>query len=231
MGWNAKSTGGYAIDSGAARNNALEIAKVLIADGWTTKAISAMLGNVTHESGLNPWRWQGDYVPTFTEFVGWSAEQAALHGYGLVQFTPASTYINADNAVTYGDKGYSPHFSDKIAFPKDGNAQMLFFLSIVKSSWLHQLYNYYNTPFLNIGVDISPWYYTTYENFKKGINNAGQTLTLAELTGVFELCYERPAAEHAASSYNTRVSNAEYWYKNIGLKTGMPWIYYLKRRR
>jgi hypothetical protein len=231
MGWNAKSTGGYAIDSGAARNNALEIAKVLIADGWVTKAISAMLGNVTYESGLNPWRWQGDYVPTFTEFVGWSAEQAALHGYGLVQFTPASTYINANNAVTYGGKGYSPHFSDKIAFPKDGNAQMLFFLSIVKSSWLHQLYNYYNTPFLNIGVDISPWYYTTYENFKKGINNAGKTLTLAELTGAFELCYERPAAEYAASSYNTRVSNAEYWYKNIGLKTGMPWIYYLKRRR
>ena len=231
MGWNAKSTGGYAIDSGAARNNALEIAKVLIADGWTDKAISAMLGNVTHESGLNPWRWQGDYVPTFTEFVGWNAEQAALHGYGLVQFTPASTYINADNAVTYGGKGYSPHFSDKTAFPKDGNAQMLFFLSIVTSSWLHQLYNYYNTPFLNIGVDISQWYYTTYENFKKGINNAGQALTLAELTGVFELCYERPAAEYAASSYNTRVSNAEYWYKNIKSKSGMPWIYYLKRRR
>jgi hypothetical protein len=231
MGWNAKSTGGYAIESGAARNNALEIANVLIADGWSTKAISAMLGNVTHESGLNPWRWQGDYAPTFTEFVGWSAEQAALHGYGLVQFTPANTYINANNAVTYSGEGYSPYFSDKIAAPRDGNAQMLFFLSIVKSSWLHQLYNYYNTPFLNIGVDISPWYYTTYENFKKGINNAGKTLTLAELTGAFELCYERPAAEYAASSYNTRVSNAEYWYKNLGLKTGMPWIYYLKRRR
>lgn len=231
MGWNAKSTGGYAKESGAARSNALEMTKVLIADGWADKAIAAMLGNVTYESGLNPWRWQGDYVPTFTEFVGWNAEQAALHGYGLVQFTPASTYINADNAVTYGGKGYSPHFSDKTAFPKDGNAQMLFFLSIVTSSWLHQLYNYYNTPFLNIGVDISPWYYTTYENFKKGINNTVKQLSVADLTGVFELCYERPEANNAASSYNARVSNAEYWYKNIKASYGMPWIYYLKRRR
>lgn len=231
MGWNAKSTGAYAKESGAARENAMKIAQLLKSDRWSDKAIAAMLGNVTHESGLNPWRWQGDYVPTFIEFVGWNAEQAALHGYGLVQFTPASTYINADNAVTYGGKGYSPHFSDKTAFPKDGNAQMLLFLSIVTSSWLHQLYNYYSTPFLNIGVDISPWYYTTYENFKKGINNTGKQLSVADLTGVFELCYERPEANNAASSYNARVSNAEYWYKNIKARSGMPWIYYLKRRR
>jgi len=231
MGWNAKSTGAYAKESGAARENAIEIARLLVSDGWSDKAIAAMLGNVTYESGINPWRWQGDYVPTFLEFEGWTTDEAALHGYGLVQFTPASTYINATNAVTYGGKGYSPHFSDKAAVPRDGNAQMLFFLSIVTSSWLHQLYNYYYTPFLNIGVDISQWYYTTFENFKKGINNTGKALSVADLTGVFELCYERPAAEYAASSYKTRVDNAEYWYKNLKAKRGMSWIYYLKRRR
>lgn len=50
--------------------------------GITTNAICGMLGNFHVESGLNPGRWENDNVNDMD------------HGYGLVQFTPASEYIN-----------------------------------------------------------------------------------------------------------------------------------------
>lgn len=53
---------------------------------WTVEAVAGMLGNVLAESGLNPWRWQGDTVNT-------------SRGYGLFQFTPASSYLALSGAT------------------------------------------------------------------------------------------------------------------------------------
>lgn len=78
--WQAKPSGGYAIDSNEAKLNMFEFKDSLDAS-WTIYAIAGALGNIANESAFNPWRWQSDTV-------NYDA------GYGLVQFTPASGYIN-----------------------------------------------------------------------------------------------------------------------------------------
>ena len=62
--------------------NALYILQYLRLRGWTINAISGMLGNMQAESSLNPGRWQSEDVGNKSG------------GYGLVQWTPASNYLD-----------------------------------------------------------------------------------------------------------------------------------------
>ena len=115
MSWNAKPSGAYGINSDEAKENMIEIYNML-KQTWTIQAISGMIGNMVYESGLNPWRWQGDAV-SLTD---------SKKGYGLPQFTPAYGYIN-----DYGKdvEGYSPNLSTSEitqgASPNDGKAQII----------------------------------------------------------------------------------------------------------
>lgn len=234
--WYAKATGAYLTTDAEAIANALNIASLLQSVGFVKSAIAAILGNSQWESGLNPWRWQGDYVPTSNTFSGWSDAEALLHGYGLFQYTPAKKYINQQSSQDYSPE-YAPHLADIQGNATDGHAQTLFLIDYIPSDWLHLLYQYYYQEFIQYGVDITPWYYTSFNNFKQGLDNNGNQLSLDALTGVFELSYERPNGADAAYSYQTRVNYANYWYNIIPTPTPptpskpMPWIYYLKHRR
>ena len=135
MAWYAKATGSYSRTSTEAHNNALEIANTLIGRGWTKQAVAALLGNGAGESGLNPWRWESDDVPTYSRFLSWTSEQAGSHGYGIFGFTPANKYINSSNASTYASLGYGPNFSDSPGKATDGAAQTAYFVSTVESNW------------------------------------------------------------------------------------------------
>lgn len=219
--WYAKPTGGYANTSTEAQSNATNIANLLTADGWSLKAICALLGNATGESGLNPWRWESDYVPTVTEFESWDSTQAMSHGYGLFGFTPASNYINTNNSNTYFNYGYAPNFSNLGGNPNDGQAQTMYFVSTVANNWSHGLFNYYDTEFQNIGVNISDFYYATFNEFKVAQIN-GVDMTLADCVGAFELCYEKPSATAAANSYQGRVDSATYWYNYFNTNPPTP---------
>lgn len=233
--WHAKATGGYARTSIEALDNASNLASALLADGWALEPICALLGNGAGESGLNPWRWESDYIPTTGEFASWTSSQQQNHGYGMFQFTPANKYINATNASRYAANGYGPNFSNSPGKQTDGEAQTLYFVSTVSDSWSHGLYNYYYDDFQSIGVDISTFYYVTYDDFKEG-KNGSRTMTLEECTGAFCLCWERPADWAAAGSYRERCNNAQYWYDYFlenppgplpgKKKKGMPlWMY------
>ena len=70
--------------------NAKYIYFVLLIKGWTPNAIAGILGNMQHESAINPGRWQSDRVGNTSG------------GYGLVQWTPATKYIEwaEDNGYT-----------------------------------------------------------------------------------------------------------------------------------
>ena len=70
--------------------NATEIYNQLMGYGWTLNAICAVLGNMQHESYLNPAQWQIGYD------IG---SQSA--GYGLVQFTPSTKYTDWANEQGY----------------------------------------------------------------------------------------------------------------------------------
>ena len=62
--------------------NAKYIWAALQNNGWTLNAVCGMLGNMQAESAINPGRWQSDHVGNMSG------------GYGLVQWTPATKYIN-----------------------------------------------------------------------------------------------------------------------------------------
>lgn len=210
--WYAKPTGGYSTTSDEAKTNATNIANVLTSQGWSVTAIAALLGNATGESGLNPWRWESDYIPSISEFNNWTPQQASSHGYGLFGFTPASNYINANNESRFRIYGYSPNFSNSQGNALDGQAQTMYFVETVQQNWTHNLYSYYEDDFANIGVDISTFYYATFNEFINA-NINGRDMTLAECVGAFELCYEKPADWAAANSYQSRVDSANYWYQ------------------
>lgn len=62
--------------------NAMYIYAYLKNEGWSNNAIAGILGNMHVESSFNPGRWQNDDVGN------------SSGGYSLVQWTPASNYIN-----------------------------------------------------------------------------------------------------------------------------------------
>ena len=60
--------------------NAQLVANHLIKQGWTKESISALCGNMRHESSINPDMYEFNYA--------WGDDR----GYGLVQWTPRSKY-------------------------------------------------------------------------------------------------------------------------------------------
>ena len=89
-----KPRGGYQRGSADWKNNVDIIYAVLSAAGWSDYAVAGALGAFDMESGMNPWRWEGDNM-------------RLNYGYGLPQFTPASDYINLQ-----GVQGHAPNMSD-----------------------------------------------------------------------------------------------------------------------
>lgn len=103
MPFYAKPSGGYAIQSTEGTANIKAIYEYLSPLGYSDDAIIGILGNIYGESALNPWLWENNTV----NYSG---------GYGLLQFTPASEYINAtwipnhapNESVTEAQPGASP---------------------------------------------------------------------------------------------------------------------------
>lgn len=75
--------------------NAKYIYRYFLDKGWTINAIAALLGNMSHESALNPGRIQGEVVPKGDLLRFWG-------GIGLVQWTKSSpTKRNPDPVNAY----------------------------------------------------------------------------------------------------------------------------------
>lgn len=70
-----------AIGQAGMENNANIIRDYFTLNGWSVNAISALLGNMQPESGINPARWENDNVGNLSG------------GFGLVQWTPATKLI------------------------------------------------------------------------------------------------------------------------------------------
>lgn len=62
--------------------NATYIYNYLSAKGWSVNAIAGLLGNMQHESSINPGRWQSEDVGNVSM------------GYGLCQWTPSTKYTS-----------------------------------------------------------------------------------------------------------------------------------------
>ncbi|EOH8750220.1 phage tail tip lysozyme [Enterococcus faecalis] len=73
------------------RETAKQIWDYLTSNGWTQQSVAGLLGNMQSESGIIADRWESDIVGNMNG------------GYGLVQWTPASKYINwaQSNGLVY----------------------------------------------------------------------------------------------------------------------------------
>lgn len=132
MSWHAKPTGGYNIYSTEGVENGMMIYYQMRAAGWTTEAISAVVGNICSEGGLNPWRWQSDIIVGPEDF--WDH----THGYGLAGFTPAGKYIEDTDAQGY--PGYAPNYLNHPGQPTDGAAQIQFIMENPQYYQTHAAY-------------------------------------------------------------------------------------------
>lgn len=179
--WHAKPTGAYARDSQEAKDNGDMVYSILYNSGWTINAIAGLWGNVGGEGGYNPWRWQSDNVQP-SDGSPWTNR-----GYGLVQFTPASKYIDAAYARSLPT--YGPNFSDIAGKAVDGNAQILY---------INEYADYYPT-------DDYP---LSYDAFKVS------TESPEYLASAWLYNYERPA--DPASTEQQRRENARFWFEYFG---------------
>lgn len=200
MAFYAKPSGGYATDSTEWTNNVYTIYNYLSAEGYTMECVSGMLGNMFAESGLNPWRWQNNVV-------NYSA------GYGLMQFTPASGYINLT-----GIPQHAPNLSTSQqttgASSDDGYAQLYVFIHDTLSKWYSPLWRSY-------------WDQSAYPDLYNQARNVliaygnGSTLTMSQFAGITDVysstlaflgCYEGPAVPN----YDTRLFYALHIYDVLG---------------
>lgn len=130
--WHAKPSGGYALSSQEAQDNMDCIYSIFNNQGYTLEAVCAIIGNMANEGAMNPWRWQGDQV-------NYSA------GYGMIQFTPASDYINLQN-VPFHSPNLSVSQQTSGATPEDGSAQCYVIYQDTLNKWQSNIWrDYWNT--------------------------------------------------------------------------------------
>ena len=82
----------------AQANNAYCIARYLMAQGWQLEAICGMLGNIQSEGMTQPGYWEGGHVGEMS------------FGFGLVQWTPATKYINWAAQTWGAEDPWGPYY-------------------------------------------------------------------------------------------------------------------------
>lgn len=93
------------------QTNANYIRSYLSDKGWTVNAIAGILGNMQHESAINAGRWQSDIVGNTSG------------GYGLVQWTPASNFIEWCEQSGFSDPSTMDANIARILYELDNNIQ------------------------------------------------------------------------------------------------------------
>lgn len=181
------AAGGYeTLGEDQMETNAVYIKSYLTSEGFSLKAIAAMLGNFQIESTINPAAW---------EVSGFSTSG----GYGLPQWTPASRFLNWASANSYISTATAASINT-LAYSAPVtlmDSELTFLLAEMSNP------NYWYTP-----SDNSSKYGTTtsltYSQFKTS------TLDVSVLTRVFCGHYERPS--NAGVKMNERIAAAQKWY-------------------
>lgn len=178
-------------------------------DEWRSmKAICAMLGNMVQESTINPGLWQN------------FNENNVNTGFSLVQWTPASKYLNWCK-----EQSLTPQYMDSALLRLDWERENE---GGASDQW----------------IPVSQFDNLTFNQFSRGLTS----LSVRELTECFMRSYERPSEQYA--NLANRVKWARYYYERFGddipepseppvIPTppgqyhpdGWPWWLYLRKRR
>lgn len=166
---------------------------------WTPEAVSAMLGNISVESTINPWRWEND-----TSNTG---------GYGLVQWTPYTEYSDfITTGVLHGfDTGHGGYLPETWGTWDGDNAGYLETETIATE----RKYNLQWIP--------TEKYNFTFQEFTRMRESTDF------MTEAFLLDYERPADPAASLKQRQTWADYWYWEVVLpiyGMGTNL-WYYYL----
>lgn len=202
MAWHVKATGAYGRTSNEALENAQEVYNVLSPLGWVLEPVCAMLGNIEHESGYNPWRWQSDVVlPVGDPRIGTIGGSSTAHAYGLCQQDPAAKYIYRSYAQSL--PYFGPNYSNQTGNPRDGQPQM---------EYIHWICS---DPAGGEWQSSGGWGAEYKMPFADFIANS-QNRTVDYLTRTFFYGYER------GTWSDSRVTAAQYWVQQLGGYTPTP---------
>lgn len=172
--------GGYSISGSQGTNNIKRIYDYLHQHGYSKQCIIGICGNIVAESSLNPWLWENNTV-NYNK------------GYGLLQFTPASEYINAT-----GVPNHAPNLSTSEqtqgADPDDALGQLYCLITDRFGKWVGDCWRRYwdRSEYPTLST-LSHHCLDTYGN--------GSSITMAQFKGVdnfedacfiFLACYEGP---------------------------------------
>lgn len=91
--------------------SATYIYSALMDAGWTPEAIAGILGNIEHESGCNPGRWQSDNVGNISS------------GYSLTQWTPSTKYTDWCNSEGRSDPSEMDNAIERILYELENGLQ------------------------------------------------------------------------------------------------------------
>ena len=195
MSWHAKPAGPYGLGSSDWIDNLNMI--ISLCGGWSTESIAGMVGNMQHESGLNPWRWQDDTV---------AADRS--NGYGLAQFTPAYDYL----AIPGNMANLSTSGTTAGASPDDGTVQMQVINNDSLGKWVSSCWrSYWST------ISYSGLY--TYRNQILAQWGNGSSISFAQFKTCTDVdacafiwlaCYEGPGVPN----YTVRDQTARTVYEN-----------------
>ncbi len=183
--------GGYSINSTAGTANIQAIYDYLKPYGYTKEAVAGICGNAAWESGLNPWRWQGNQV-------NYNA------GYGLFQYTPASGYIPGCSSLP----DYAPNLSVSEqtpgADPNDARCQLYVFASNYLGKWVSNCWNYRDWDPADFPTlyDLRNHILTTYGSGNSLSMTQFMTITdVPSATFAFLGCFERAATPATYETY------------------------------
>lgn len=186
MAWSAKPSGGYVLGSAENNGNIDEIWSILNSYGYTMEAAAGVMGNIQAESGMNPWRWQGDTVD-------YNA------GYGLYQYTKASAYIQLSGTMP----NLSTSTTTQGASPDDGSRQTYCFASNELHKWQSGAWRPYwdQNTYATLYSQRSVWLAQFGNGSKITMNQYAQVTDLEAATFFILACFEGPAVPNLSMRY------------------------------
>lgn len=217
--WQAKVVDKYTTEEQEPHDNGALMCLTLFENGWVLESACVIVSYAYQLSGLNPWFWSRNDIPTYDEFLGWSTSEVKEHFYGLFQLQ-CNAYINPLNAARYSE-WYAPNFLIERGEPKDGEAQMHDFLEFRLRPWDDSNRDTYYNAFKEIGVDIDTFYNITFDEFIKGATNESK-IPLDDLVLAWMLKHEQLSVDDAVSTYVSRVVDASYWLTYYTANPPMP---------
>lgn len=195
-------------------HNATIIKEWLQDAGWHIVSICAVLGNMEHESYLNPGLYE-------------SGKKSASSGYGLVQWTPSSTYTTSEGKEKKGN--YIDTLYGKAARAAGEQSLISYQLMQLVTESRNGIENgkqVVEKQYYSSAAFLKPYKTSLPTAYSKGLDSNWSdfigangdssfidSCTIDTMTEIFAICYLRPNYTALMNSIKARKNYAKNWYE------------------